>query len=115
MLWNSQKKIMSNIKIKTKNDKIDYIRGYFDAEGSVPRSQKVRFYIYFSQKNKKDLKQVKAFLEELGIVCGKIHNPSKEKDPDYWRFFISCISYETFIKIIGSWHPIKKQLLRMKI
>ena len=109
------KSIIDGVKIDNKKDKIDYVRGYFDSEGSVPRSKDKRFYIYFSQKNKKDLQQLKLYLTELGIICGKMHNPSKIKDPDYWRFFVSCKSYNKFISIIGSWHPTKSQLLRMMI
>jgi intein-encoded DNA endonuclease-like protein len=109
------KKVMDNVHIRTKKQKIDYIRGYFDAEGSVPKSKKKRFYIYFSQKDKKDLQQLKSYLTDLGIICGKTHNPSQRIDPDYWRFYISCKSYKKFVDIIGSWHPTKSKLLRMKI
>ena len=100
---------------KTKQDKIDYIRGYFDAEGGISRSPNVRYYLYFAQKNLEDLEQVREWLTELGIQCCIIHNPSKKVDPDYWRFFISCKSYENFARIIGSWHPAKSRFLRMKI
>ena len=106
---------MSNTVIETEQQKIEYIRGYFDAEGSTSRLENVRFYIYFAQKNKSDLEQLKSYLTELGIICGKTHNPSKLKDPNYWRFFISCKSYKLFIQKIGSMHPIKSQLLRKKI
>ncbi len=101
--------------IKSKQNKIDYIRGYFDAEGGVSRDPKVRYYLYFAQKNLNDLKQVKDWLNSLGIQCGQIHNPSKKVDPDYWRFFIRAKSYEKFAELIGSWHPIKSHFLRMKI
>jgi len=108
------KSVIKDVKIKTMQEKIDYIRGYFDAEGSVPKSRNSRFYIYFSQKNKEDLEKLKSYLIELGFICGKTHNPSKLKDPNYWRFFIGCKSYSKFVNTIGSWHPIKSQLLRMK-
>ena len=101
--------------IETTQDKIDYIRGYFDAEGGVSRDPKVRYYLYFAQKNLKDLEQVKEYLEELKIKCGSTHNPSKKADPNYWRFFISIQSYDQFAKLIGSWHPVKSHFLRMKI
>ena len=109
------KYFLKNFKIKTEKDKIDYIRGYFDAEGGISRDQKVRYYIYFAQKNFQDLSQLKIFLEELDIKCGVMHNPSKKQDPNYWRFFVRRSSYEKFAKKIGSWHPIKSQFLRMKI
>jgi hypothetical protein len=78
-------------------------------------SQHVRFYIYFAQKDLQDLNKVKNYLEELGIECGKVHNPSKRIDPNYWRFFIKASSYKDLAKTIGSNHPKKRYLLRKKI
>lgn len=106
---------LKNTSIKTLKEKADYIRGYFDTDGGIAKQAQVRYYIYFAQKNYKDLAEAKEILEQLGIVCGKIHNPSKSVDPDYWRFYISAKSYQDFAKIIGSWHPEKKSYLRMKI
>lgn len=106
---------LKDFKIASEQDKIDYIRGYFDAEGGVSRSSQVRYYLYFAQKNLNDLSEVRQYLCEFGIQCGIIHNPSKKVDPSYWRFFISVKSYEKFAQLIGSWHPIKSQFLRMKI
>jgi len=107
--------LLKEFKIKSKQNIIDYIRGYFDAEGGISQSSKVRFYIYFCQKDKIDLEEVKNFLLELGISCGVIHNPSKKVDPNYWRFFIRSKSYKDFAKIISSDHPVKIRLLEMKI
>jgi len=109
------KNLLKGIRIKTRRDKINYIRGYFDSEGGIAKSSSVRYYLYFAQKNKTDLIQVRHFLEELNISCGLIHNPSKKTDPDYWRFFIRAKSYTNFAKMIGSDHPEKRQYLRMKI
>jgi len=109
------KSVLKDFKINSQQDKLDYIRGYFDAEGGISRDPKVRYYIYFAQKNLKDLEQVKKYIEEFGIICGKVHNPSKKVDPNYWRFFISIKSYEEFARAIGSWHPIKSHFLRMKL
>jgi len=109
------KSFLKNTKIESKMDKIDYIRGYFDSEGGIPKSSRVRFYLYFAQKDRKDLSQVKKYIEELNISCGIIHNPSKRVDPKYWRFYISSKSYKKFINIIGSYHPEKAKVMRMKI
>ena len=109
------KKILQNVIIESRQDKIEYIRGYFDAEGGIAKHPSVRFYLYFCQKDKNDLIQVKEYLEELGIVCGTLHNPSKTVDPNYWRFYISAKSYTDFAQIIGSNHPGKLRYLRMKI
>ena len=109
------KSFLKGVEIKSKQDKTDYIRGYFDAEGGIAKSNKVHFYLYFAQKNKADLLRVKRYLEELGIVCGKTHNPSQKVDPDYWRFFVRAKSHRDFAKMIFSNHPEKCRYLRMKI
>ena len=108
------KSFLGDKKIITRKDKIDYIRGYFDADGGISKLQSVRFYIYFAQKNLSDLSEVKKYLNELNISSGVIHNPSRKVDPDYWRFYIRSKSYGDFIRIIGSWHPEKRHFLRMK-
>jgi hypothetical protein len=108
------KSLLKGTKISSGQDKIDYVRGYFDAEGGMAQTNKVRFYLYFAQKDYQNLKEVKDYLEELGINCGKIHNPSKKADPDYWRFYIRAKSYRDFARIIDSCHPEKSRLLRMK-
>jgi len=109
------KSLLKDTKIENWQDKIDYVRGYFDAEGGVSRSAKVNYYLYFAQKNLDDLKEVKIYLKELGIYCGQLHNPSKKVDPHYWRFFVRARSYNDFAKTIGSWHPVKSHFLRLKI
>lgn len=109
------KNTLKNVKILSKKDKIDYIRGYFDSEGGIAKSSSVRYYIYFAQKDKKDLSRVKEYLEEIGISCGKIHNPSVKVDPNYWRFYIGVKSYVDFTRPINSSHPEKRKYLRMKI
>lgn len=108
------KSLLKGFKISSRQDKIDYVRGYFDAEGGIAKSPKVRFYIYFAQKDYQDLKEVEKYLEELGISCGKIHNPSRRVDPDYWRFYVRAKSYRDFAQTIGSFHPEKSCLLGMK-
>jgi len=108
-------KILEGIKVKSRLDKIEFIQGYFDAEGSVSRLPTVRYYIYFGQKDLVDLELVKSYLSELGILCGKTHNPSRNVDPDYWRFYISSKSYNRFYRLIGSSHPMKGKYLRKMI
>jgi intein-encoded DNA endonuclease-like protein len=103
--------------LENQEEKIAYIRGYFDAEGRVPQNSKARFYIQFVQKNKKELQLVQKLLQDLQIESGVIHNPSQKVDPDYWRFFVQAKSYQRFIQRVGSWHPRKAKILqgRMKI
>ncbi|MFQ6129262.1 MAG: LAGLIDADG family homing endonuclease [Candidatus Hadarchaeaceae archaeon] len=109
------KSILRGIRIKNKRQKKDYIRGYFDAEGSVPKTSEAELYIYFAQKNISDLRQVQRYLESLDVKCGKIHNPSKRADPNYWRFFVSRRSHKDFATKVGSWHPEKGQVLQRKL
>ena len=104
-----------NEKILTRKEKTDYIRGYFDSEGGTTRDPNARLYIYFAQKNKIDLMQLKKFIEELNIKCGKIHNPSEKVDSNYWRFYVSAKSYSDFATVINSIHPVKRSILRKKI
>ena len=106
------KSFLSELTIKTEIDKIDYVRGYFDAEGGVARAGKVRYYLYFAQKNLSDLIQVRDYLMDQSIACGLLHNPSKKVDPNYWRFYINARSYKDFAKKIGSSHPEKSLYLR---
>ena len=109
------KSFLADARIETLEDKKDYIQGYFDAEGGIAKQSSVRYYIYFAQKDYKDLVQVRMYLTDVGIVCGKIHNPSAKIDPNYWRFYVAAKSYRDFAVKIGSRHPEKKSYLRMKI
>jgi LAGLIDADG-like domain len=63
-----------------------YARGYFDAEGGVPKRTGDRLYIQFVQKDLDDLAELRKVLTEQAINCGRLHNPSAKKDPDLWRF-----------------------------
>ena len=109
------KRALLDFKVKSKVEIIDYLRGYFDAEGGIAKSKSVRFYLYYCQKNFDELVQLKSWLTDLGISCGVIHNPSRKRDPDFWRFYIAAKSYSRFAKLIGSSHPDKWPFMRMKI
>jgi len=109
------KSFLNKVRITSRLDKVDYIRGYFDTDGAVARSKSVRYYLYFSQKDRKDLSNVRNYLKQLGISCGVIHNPSKNKDANYFRFFVRAKSYKLFAELIGSAHPVKSKYLRVKI
>ena len=102
--------------VETRNG-LAYVRGYFDAEGGMPRDPKARLYFQFSQKDLENLSVVRRILEFEGIDCGRIHNPSYRVDPHYWRFFVLSKSHERFMELIRSWHPRKRQQIetRMKI
>ena len=61
------------------------------------------------------MRKWRSFMVELGIKCGKPHNPSRRVDPEYWRFFVSSESYSAFAREIGSMHPSKCKALEMVI
>lgn len=105
------------LRLKKVEEKIAYIRGFFDAEGGIPRNSTARFYIQLVQKDKRKLEKLKRILGSISINTGKIHNPSRRVDPDYWRMYILSDSQKKFIKQINSWHPRKIKTLkkRMKI
>jgi intein-encoded DNA endonuclease-like protein len=105
------------LRLKTKKEKIGYLRGFFDAEGGIPRTAKGKFYIQLVQKDKGKLEKIKKLLEELRIKTGKLHNPNKRIDPNYWRLYVLKESWQRFVRVIGSWHSRKIRALgkRMKI
>ena len=101
--------------LKEQEEQIAYIRGFFDAEGGVPRNPHSKFYIQLVQKDASKIAKLKAMLIALNISSGLIHNPSARVDPDYWRIFISTKSHQHFVKTIGSWHPRKYAVLRERM
>jgi len=104
------------LQLKTREEQIMYLKGFFDAEGGIPRNNK-RFYIQLTQKDRIKITSIKKILGMLGIKSGKMHNPSKKVDPNYWRLFILTNHHKMFANLIGSWHPIKQRIFeeRMKI
>jgi intein/homing endonuclease len=104
------------LRLKTKQEQVMYLRGFFDAEGGVPRNGK-RFYIQLAQKDYEKMLAVKTILKSIGIASGKIHNPSRRIDPNYWRIFVPVKHHRFFAETIGSWHPVKSKIFseRMKI
>ena len=92
-----------------------FARGYFDAEGGVPRGATARFYVQFCQKNLADLSVLHTSLEKEGVFCGRMHNPSIRVDPDYWRFFVRAGSHHAFMTKVSSWHPIKRLIIEGRL
>jgi hypothetical protein len=99
----------------SRDEQLAYARGYFDAEGGVPRSSAGRFYIQLVQKNESDLQQLKAYLEAAGIRCGKMHNPSAAADKDLWRFYVLAASHAAFAENVSSWHLRKRLILERQL
>jgi hypothetical protein len=103
------------VSISSEDQARGYVRGYFDAEGGVPRSSGVRMYIQFVQKDRADLEMCRELLMRLGISSGRIHNPSVRVDPGYWRFYVRVRSYAAFVTAVGSWHPRKRKILGIRV
>ena len=101
--------------LHTRKEKVAYIRGFFDAEGGLPKNLKARFYIQLVQKDQPKLAWIHKELTSMGIKCGVIHVPSKRIDPDYFRFFIATSSHGAFKKIIGSRHPRKHLIFESRV
>jgi len=96
-------------------EQIAYIRGFFDAEGGIPRNLQSKFYIQLVQKDPIKIAKLKAMLLALNISSGLVHNPSVNVDPDYWRIFVSTKSHQQFVTTIGSWHPRKYTIMRERM
>jgi len=103
------------LRLERKEEKINYIKGFFDAEGGIPRDSKARFYIQLTQNDKEKLQKLKSILKDLGIRTGKIHNPSYKVDANYWRMYVLADSQERFIEKINSWHPRKIKTIRERM
>ena len=103
------------LRLKDKEEKISYVRGFFDAEGGIPRNKKARFYIQLTQNDKEKLEKIKKLLNDLGIKTGKIHNPSQLVDPDYWRMYILASSQRLFLTKIRTWHPRKIKTFKKRV
>lgn len=97
--------------LSTLEERRAYARGYFDAEGGIPKIAAARFYIQFVQKDRADIANLRAILEEEGIACGKLHRPSRVSDHLVWRFYVATASQRDFVSRVGSWHPRKRGLL----
>jgi len=95
----------------SKNEKLEYVAGFFDAEGGIPKnpgkvpSSTPHLYIQFVQKDPEPLKKVIKILEDSGIECGKLHEYGRKKK--CWRFFVKANSRLKFVKTIKSRHPEK--------
>jgi hypothetical protein len=72
-------------------------------------------YIQFVQKDRADLETCRKHLARLGISSGRIHNPSVRVDPGYWRFYVPVRSHADFVRVVGSWHPRKRESLECRV
>ncbi len=98
----------------TQEERFAYARGYFDAEGGTPRDPSARFYLQFVQKDHGDIDELRTMLMLEGIDCGRIHNPSRQVDPNLWRFYVLASGHEAFATLVSSWHPRKRSLFEAR-
>jgi hypothetical protein len=101
-------------KLSHNDERLAYARGYFDAEGGIPRDASARFYIQLVQKDHADIVELRDILMSEGMECGRIHNPSRRVDPDLWRFYVAASGHGAFAAKVGSWHPRKRSLLEAR-
>jgi len=100
--------------LSTSEEKKAYIRGFFDAEGGIPKSSDSLFYIQLVQNSHEKLLRIKVILYELGIITGVIHNPSRLKHPEYFRMFVLSGSRAKFLEQIGTNHPRKYATIKLR-
>ena len=102
---------LGSYRMSTPGDYASYARGFFDVEGGVPRDPSKGSYLYFDQKDRAGLRELREMLEQLGIACGRLHRPSARADPACWRFYVSRGAHGRFEKVVGSSHPRKAPIL----
>ncbi|MBI2674942.1 MAG: LAGLIDADG family homing endonuclease [Candidatus Aenigmarchaeota archaeon] len=99
------------IKIQPLEIQISYLRGFFDAEGGLPKNpgNAEQLYLSFSQKNKEAVRFLRKLLIKKGYkptnitFCGKV-----------WEFRLARKKDMIFFcDKIGSWHKDKKRRLEM--
>jgi len=84
--------------------KVAFVRAFFDDEGSVTCGR-----IYFTQKSKNILEQLKLLLKSLNIETSKIYH---KKKTNAHQFIILASSYEKFYSLIKPHHNKKFKLLK---
>ncbi len=106
--WNTPKKIRSSNK---REILVNYIQGFFDAEGGLPKKFEKGFqkYIIFSQKNKESLEFIHGYLKKW-----KIYPTNLTQCGGVWEFRVTRKqSILNFIGVIGSSHPEKIDKLNL--
>lgn len=104
---------LHKIKFDNQNDEISFLKGFFDAEGSIYRNKKqksdTRIIMY--QKDKRVLEYIKSILEKLNIYS-KIYGPYKNGKNDIFRLIsFTNKNTERFLEYIVPLNKIKYNLL----
>lgn len=90
---------------------VAYLRGFFDAEGGLPKNPQTskQKYLSLSQKNKESLEFLRNILIKMEFnptnltICGKVWEFRLTRKKDILKF----------IEEIGSWHPEKRERLKL--
>jgi len=91
--------------------KKEYVKGFFDAEGGLPRNPQKWRYISFDQKEKEPLRFIRKVLVECKIATTRITFTSGA-----YQFRITRKeSIVKFAKEVGSLHPDKRKRLKLLI
>ncbi len=83
---------------------VKFIRGFFDAEGTIARQDKRRVYIRMAQKDRALLEAVKAMLAVLGISTTEVFRSDRYGT---YALQISSGDVRKFVEIVGTDHPLK--------
>lgn len=110
--WNTPKLIQRS----SRDVKLAYITGFFDAEGGIPHLEKMRnpskknLYVKFVQKNKESLEFIKKTLENENVNMGKVYYSDNK-----YVVKVNMHSIPSFSQLIFPQHPAKaKRLILLK-
>ena len=78
------KSLLNRMKIISREEKLDFVRGFFDAEGGIAKSSKVRFYLYSFI-----FEKCSCNIEHAIIVC--INDPQEPIKINISCFFVACL------------------------
>ncbi len=106
--WNTPRLIQKS----SRDVKIAYITGFFDAEGGIPHLEKMKnpsrknLYVKFVQKNKESLEFIKHTLESENIKMGKVYFSDNK-----YVVKVSTHSIPLFSQLIIPHHSVKAKRL----
>ena len=102
--------------------KTAFVRGFFDAEGSVNSFEKTldvpekNVQVYFAQANRGVLEEVKEILSESGVKSGRVCGPYVKKGSETGMFALlvhGSVQVLRFYDCFGSAHP--EKVLRFEL
>ena len=89
-----------------RNHVVKFIRGLFDAEGTISKQDRQRVYVRISQKDKKLLESVAEMLYKLDIKTTRVFVSDKHGT---YALQVSNSYVKKFVEIVGTDHPLKYQ------